>query len=82
MFTRRLPGEIKKRAYRFVADELLLIFKMELCVEQRIVYFTVIGQVFHELWQFETTHANARNLRAVLIYLFQIQVSGLCGFKG
>ena len=27
----------------------------------------MIGQVFHELWQFETGHANARNLHAVLI---------------
>ena len=54
----------------------------EFSVEQSNIYFTVIGQAFHELWQFETWHANARNLHVVLILLFQIQVSGLCGFKG
>jgi len=31
----------------------------EICVKQRNFYFTVIG---HELWQFETRRANARNL--------------------
>ena len=31
-------------------------------------FFTVIGQVFHKLWQFETRHPNARNLCAILIY--------------
>ena len=51
----------------------------EFSVEQSNIYFTVIGQAFHELWQFETKHAGARNLLAVL---FQIQFSGLCGFKG
>jgi len=40
----------------------------EFSVEQSNVYFTVIGQAFHGLWQFETRHANARNLRAVLIH--------------
>ena len=36
---------------KFIAllwGELLFV---ETCVEQRNVYFTVIGQVFHELWQ-------------------------------
>ena len=51
----------------------------EICVEQRNIYFTVIGQVFHELLQFETRHADARNLCAVLI---QIQFSGLYVLKG
>ena len=32
----------------------------EFSVEQSNIYFTVIGQAFHELWQFETRHANAR----------------------
>ena len=40
---------------------------MVISVKQRNVYFTVIGQVFHELWEFETRHANGRNVRAVLI---------------
>ena len=40
----------------------------EVSVEQGNVYFTVIGQAFHELCQFETRHANARNLRAALIH--------------
>jgi len=40
---------------------------MEFSVEQSNVYFTVTGQAFHELWQFETRHVNARNLCAVLI---------------
>ena len=40
----------------------------EFSVEQSNVYFTVIGQAFHELWQFETRHANAQNLHAVLIH--------------
>jgi len=31
----------------------------EFSVEQSNVYFTLIGQAFHELWQFETRHANA-----------------------
>ena len=40
----------------------------EISLEQSNVYFKVIGQAFHELWQFETRHANARNLRAVLTH--------------
>ena len=51
----------------------------EISLEQGYIYFKVIGQGFHKLWQFKTRHANARNLRAFLI---QIQFSGLCGFKG
>ena len=51
----------------------------EFSVEQGNVYFTVIGQALQELWQFESRHANLRNLR---VFLFQIQFSGLCGFKG
>ena len=43
-------------------------FNRELIVEQVNIYFTVIGQAFHELWQFKTRHANARNLCAVLIH--------------
>ena len=30
--------------------------------EQSNIYFTVIGQAFHELWQCETRHVNAQNL--------------------
>jgi len=45
----------------------LNVLYREICVEQCNVYFTVIKQVFHELWQFETRHANVRNLCAVLI---------------
>jgi len=41
----------------------------EICVEQRNIYSTLIGLVFHELWQFETRHANLRNLRAFLIHI-------------
>ena len=52
-------------------------------VEQSNVYFTVIGLAFHELWHFETRHANVRrNLHAVLIHLIPDPVSGICGFKG
>ena len=40
----------------------------EFSVEQSNVYLTVIGQAFHELWQFETRHANVQNLCAVLIH--------------
>jgi len=40
----------------------------EISLEQGNIYFKVIGQAFHELWQFETRHANVRNLRAVLIH--------------
>jgi len=40
----------------------------EFSVEQSNIYFTVIGQALQELWQFETRHANARNLRVVLIH--------------
>jgi len=40
----------------------------EISVEQVNVYFTVIGQALQELWQFETSHANLRNLRAFLIH--------------
>ena len=65
----------KKRVYHFVAGELLLVFKMcyrcldrEFSVEQSNIYSTVIGQAFHELWQFETRHANARNIHVVLIF--------------
>ena len=41
---------------------------LKIFVEKRNVYFTVIGLVFHELWQFETRHANEKNLHAVLIH--------------
>ena len=41
----------------------------EFSVEQSNVYFTVIGQALQELWQFETRHANLRNLRAFLIHI-------------
>ena len=50
----------------------------EFSVEHSDIYFKVIGQALQELWQFESTHANSRNLSAFLI---QIQCSGLCGFK-
>jgi len=40
----------------------------EFSVEQSNVYFTVIGQAFHELRKFETRHSNPRNLCTVLIY--------------
>ena len=36
----------------------------EFSVEQSNIYFTVIGQALQELWQFETRHANLRNLCA------------------
>ena len=35
----------------------------EFSVEQSNIYFTVIGQALQELWQFESRHANSRNLR-------------------
>jgi len=47
--------------------ELLLVFKCvrsldrEFSVEQSIIYFTMIGEAFHELWQFEIRQKNARN---------------------
>jgi len=67
---------LKKRVHRFVAGELLLVFKCviarcldrEFSVEQSNVYFTVIGLALQELWQFESRHANSRNLRAFLIH--------------
>ena len=34
----------------------------KISLEQGNVCFKVIGQAFHELWQFETRHVNARNL--------------------
>ena len=40
----------------------------EISLEQGNIYFKVIEQGFHELWQFETRHANVKNLRAVLIH--------------
>ena len=40
----------------------------EFSVEQSNVYFTVIEQALQELWQFESRHANSRNLRAFLIH--------------
>ena len=40
----------------------------EISLEQGNVYFKVIRQAFHELWQFETRHANARNLCTILIH--------------
>ena len=40
----------------------------EISLEQDNLYFKVIGQAFHELWQFETRHANARNLHVILIH--------------
>ena len=43
-------------------------------VEQSNVYFTVIGQAFRELWQFESRHANLRNVRAFLIHFIPDQV--------
>ena len=91
VYKKTFPVRSKKRVYHFVAGELLLVLKMcykcldrEFTVEQSKIYFTVIGQAFHELWQFETRHANARNIRAVLILyiLFQVQFSGLCRFNG
>ena len=36
----------------------------EFSVEQSKVYFTVIGQALQELLQFDSRHANLRNLRA------------------
>ena len=42
----------------------------EFSVEQSNVYFTVIGQALQELWQFESRHANTRNLRAFLIHFY------------
>jgi len=67
----------KKRVYRFDVGELLLVLNViiidvlykEISIEQDHVYFTVIGQAFHELWQLETRHANARNLGAVLNFI-------------
>ena len=50
--------------------DLLLCYRClgrDICVEQCNVYFTVIGRVFHELWQFETKYANARDLCVILI---------------
>ena len=52
-------------------------YSREFSVEQSNIYFTVIGQAFHELWQFKTRHANTRNFRAVLMHFFQIQFLGL-----
>jgi len=54
----------------------------EFSVEQNNVYFTVIGQAFHELWQFETGHANARNLRVVLIHFIPDPVFWIMRVQG
>jgi len=51
----------------------------EFSVEQINVYFTVIGHALQELWQFESRHANSRNLRAFLIHFISDPVFG---FKG
>ena len=40
----------------------------EISLEQGNVYFKVIGQAFHELWQFEARYVNSRNLCAFLIH--------------
>ena len=42
---------------------------------------SVVHVIFisHELWQFETRHLSTRNLQFIL---FQMQFSGLYGFKG
>jgi len=44
------------------------IIDREFSVEQSNIYFTVIGQAIHELWQFETMQANMQNHPAVLIH--------------
>ena len=49
----------------------------EISLEQGKVYFKVIGQRFHELWKFETRHANSRNLCTFLIHFIPDPVSGL-----
>ena len=61
----------KKRIYRFVAGELLLLFKCSIgCLDSKISLkqgnfcFKVIGQAFQELWHYETMHVNA-SLRVV-----------------
>jgi len=66
LYKKTSPVRSKKRVHRFVAGELLLAFKImcfrcldrEFSVEQSNIYFTVIGQAFYGLWQFETRHAN------------------------
>ena len=75
MFTRRLSrGDRKKNEFIALVWvsycqylNRLQMYRQGISVEQCNVYFTVIGQAFHELWQFETRHVNARNLHMVLI---------------
>ena len=45
------------------------------CLEQGNVYFKVIGQAYHELWEFETRHANVRDFHVVLIHFISDPVS-------
>ena len=54
----------------------------EFSVEQGNVYFTVIGQAFHVLWQFETRHANARNLHGFLMHFIPDPVFWIMRVKG
>ena len=73
VYQRSFPVRSKKRVHCCVASELLLVFNSrfldkEFSVELSNVYFTVIGQALQELWQFESRHANSRNLCAFLIH--------------
>ena len=76
VYQRSFPVTSKKQVHRFVAGEFLLVFKCACCrfldrefsVEQSNVYCTVIGQTLQELWQFESRHANSRNLCVFLIH--------------
>ena len=78
VYKKTFPVRLTKGVYWFVAGELLLLFNCvidsEICVEHRNIYFTVIGQIFQELWQFETRQADARNLHALSIYFIADQV--------
>jgi len=73
----------KKRVHCFVAGELLLVFKYVIdvwigkLVWSRLTFISVIGQVFQELWQFDSRDPNSRNLRAFLIHFIPDPVFGI-----
>ena len=82
VYQRSLPVRSKKKFIALLRGSYcwyLNVLDREISVEQSNVYFTVIGHAFHELWQFETRHANSRNLCTFLIHFIPDPVFG---FKG
>jgi len=78
VYKRTFPVRLKKNKfitllrvnYYWYLNVLIDDVDKEISLQQGNVYFKVIGQSFHKLWQFKTRLANVRNLCAVLIRTF------------